>query len=149
MLRMAVIGQATIVDNQRERDYERAVLSTEKVLNDDGAAGRRAIVGFLKSDTRAVVEAVLAGIYRSKAENQAELVKPVWEGLTRTTSAETASNYAALILAREGHKEPLTWLPGMVAGGSAQGTGFRALAGWYYAKLKGQTDVLLKYVLAD
>jgi len=149
MLRMAVIGQATIVDNQRERDYERAVLAAEKVLNEDGPAGRRAIASLLKSDNRAVVEAVLAGLYRSKAQNQSELVMPVWDGLTKTTSAETASNYAALILAREGHKEPLTWLPGMVAGAAAPGTGFRALAGWYYAKLKGQGDALLRAVVAE
>jgi len=96
-----------------------------------------------------VVEAALAGIYRSKAENQAELVMPIWDGLTRTTSTETAANYAALILARAGRKEPLTWLPGMVVGGTVQRAGFRALAGWYYAKLKGQTGELLKYGLSD
>lgn len=149
MLRTAVINQATIVDNQRERDYERAVLAAEKILNEDGPAGRKAVVALLKSDNRAVVEATLAGIYRSKGQNQSELVMPIWDGLTRITSMEMAANYAALILAREGHKEPLNWLHDMVAGGSAQGPGFRALAGWYYAKLKGQADALLNYVLAD
>jgi hypothetical protein len=37
----------------------------------------------------------------------------------------------------------------MVMGGTAQGAGFRALAGWYYAKMKGQTGKLLDAVLAD
>ena len=103
----------------------------------------------LKSDNRAVVEAVLAGIYRSTAENQSELVTPIWDGLTKTSSTETAANYAALILARDGHKEPLVWLPGMVAGGTVQGQGFRALAGWYYTKLRGQTAALIKYATTN
>ena len=148
-IRTALVNQATIVDNIRDKDYERAVISTAKLLDDNGAAGRKIVEGLLKSDNRAVVEAALAGIYRSKAENQAELVMPIWDGLTRTTSTETAANYAALILARAGRKEPLTWLPGMVVGGTVQRAGFRALAGWYYAKLKGQTGELLKYGLSD
>jgi hypothetical protein len=148
-IRTALVNQATIVDNVRDKDYERAVMSTQKLLDENGAAGRRIVEGLLKSDNRAVVEAALAGIYRSSVENQADLVMPIWEGLTRTTSTETAANYAALILARAGRKEPVSWLPGMVVGGTVQGQGFRALAGWYYAKLKGQTGELLKYALSD
>jgi hypothetical protein len=150
-IRNAVIQQANTVDGVRDRDYERAALAAQKMLDGDGDAGRKTLESILKSDNRAAVEATLAGIYRSGAGNQASLIlnSKIWEGLTRSTSTEIAANYAALILAREGHKETLAWLPGMVLGGSAKGPNFRALAGWYYAKLKDQGQPFLKAVLAD
>jgi hypothetical protein len=149
-LRSAIINQATIVDNIRDRDFERAALAAQKMLIDDGEAGRKSVTDYVKSQNRAVVEATLAGIFRSDAKNQADLIPPaVWDGLTKTTSLESATNYAALILAREGHQESMVWLPGMVMGGTAQGPGFRSLAGWYYAKLKGQSGKLLDTILAD
>jgi hypothetical protein len=95
------------------------------------------------------VEAVLAGLFRSDSKNQSELALGVWDGLTKTTSMQNATNYAALILAREGHQEAMTWLPGIIMGGTAQGPGIRALAAWYYAKLKGQTGPFLNGVLSD
>jgi hypothetical protein len=149
-LRTALINQATIVDGIRDRDFERAAIAAQKILADDGEPGRKIVSGFLKSENRAAVEATLAGIFRSDSKNQADLIPAaVWDGLTKTTSLENATNYAALILAREGRQDALVWLPGMVMGGTAQGAGFRALAGWYYAKMKGQTGKLLDAVLAD
>ncbi len=149
-IRTALVNEARIVDNERENDYETAALAAERMLETDGPAGRKAVAALLQSENRAVVEASLAGLYRSNVQNQSELVMPIWDGLTKTTSTETAANYAALILAREGHKEPLNWLPGMVAGGaSVQGPGFRALASWYYAKLTGHGPEFVKAVLAD
>ncbi len=148
-IRTVLVGQATLVDGARERDFDRAADAAQKILDDDGPAGRKTVMGLLKSDNRAVVEAVLAGIYGSNAENQSELVMPIWDGLTKTSSTETAANYAALILARDGRKEPLVWLPGMVAGGTVQGQKFRTLAGWYYAKLQGQTAALVNYAIAN
>ncbi len=150
-IRLAIIQQANIVDGVRDRDYERAALAAQSILDTDGDAGRKTLEGVLKSDNRAAVEAALAGIYRSSTGDQSTLIlnSKVWEGLTRTTSTEIAANYAALILAREGHKETLAWLPGMVLGGSSQGPNFRALAGWYYAKLNGQAEAFLKAVLAE
>ncbi len=149
MIRTAVVNQATIVDKVRGEDFVRATDAAQKILEEDGVAGRKTMMNLLRSDNRAVVEATLAGIYRSKAENQAELVMPIWDGLIRTTSTESSANYAALILAREGHAEPKDWFPGMVAGGTVQVPGFRVLAGWYYAKLKGQSRELLRAALAD
>jgi hypothetical protein len=148
-IRTALVNQATIVDNVRDKDYERAAYATQKLLDENGAAGLNTVRSLLTADNRAAVEATLAGIYRSKLENQSELVGKIWPKLISTTSMETAANYAALILAREGRREPLVWLPGMVVGGTVQGQGFRSLAGWYYAKLKGQTDDLLRYALTD
>jgi hypothetical protein len=148
-LRAAIVNQATIVDDVRDRDYERAALAAQKILADDGEAGRKTIIGVLKSENRAAVEAALAGIFRSDAKDKSELVMGVWDGLTKTTSLENATNYAALILAREGKQEPLSWLHDMVMGGTAQGAGFRALAGWYYAKLKGNSGQLMAGILAD
>jgi hypothetical protein len=148
-IRTAIINQANMVDGVRDSDYERAAAAAQKLLEEDGPAGRKIITTQLQSDNRAVVEAVLAGIYRSNATDKSELVARVWDGLTKTSSTETAANYAALIFAREGRKEPLAWLPGMVMGGTVQGPGFRALAGWYYAKLQGQSDAMLKRLLAE
>jgi hypothetical protein len=148
-LRSALIDQATIVDDVRDRDFERAALAAQKILADDGDAGRKVIAGELKSANRAAVEASLAGIFRSDSQNQSELVMPVWDGLTKSTSLENATNYAAIILAREGKSEALRWLSDMVRGGTTQGPGFRALAGWYYAKLKGQSKTLLASILSN
>ena len=149
-LRTALVNQATIVDGIRDRDFERAAIAAQKILADDGETGRKVVTGFLKMENRAAVEATLAGIFRSDAKNQADLIPAaVWDSLNKTTSLENATNYAALILAREGRPEALVWLPGMVMGGTAQGSGFRALAGWYYAKMKGQTAKLLEGALAD
>jgi len=148
-LRTVLANQARIVDSERDNDYEHAAVAVQRLLENDGAAGRKAVVALLQSNNRSVVEAALAGVYRSTARNQAELVLPIWNGLTKTTASETSANYAALILAREGRQEPLTWLPGMIAGGAVQGPGFRALSTWYYAKLTGHSADFLKAILAD
>jgi hypothetical protein len=148
-IRTAILNQATIVDDIRDRDFERAALAAQKILADDGEPGRKAIAAALKSENRAAVEAALTGIFRSDSKNQSDLVMGVWDGLTKSTSLENATNYAALILAREGKQEALTWLPKMIVGGTAQGSGFRALAGWYYAKLNGKTEPFLARILSD
>ncbi|MCL2641704.1 MAG: hypothetical protein FWD53_12720, partial [Phycisphaerales bacterium] len=146
-IRKAIIQHATLIDNVRGREYERAARAAQRILEDNEDAGRRTIVTLLKSNNRAIVEAVLAGTYRSNAPLQAELVLPIWPTLTKTN--ETAANYAALILARENRPEPLTWLSNMTLGSTAQNTCFRALAGWYYAKLTGKAPTLLNKALAE
>ncbi|HVS71760.1 MAG TPA: hypothetical protein VHQ47_10940 [Phycisphaerae bacterium] len=145
-LRSVIINAATIVDENRGADYERAALAAEKCV-DDSPAGQRLVASLLASDNRAVVEACLAGIYRSDMKNQSSLVSPFFSRFTTTPHLETIANYAALILAREGHSEALTWLPNMVLGSTVQNPGFRALAGWYYAKLKNKTPEFLQAAL--
>ena len=140
----AVIGQATIVDDMRGRDYERAVLAAEKLVTLDDNKGRPLASSLVKSNNRAVVEAMMAGIYRSSAKDQSSLILPVWDTLRKTKGSEMATNYAALILAREGHAEVKDWLTGMVLGATIQNPGFRVLAGWYYAKLDGKQAVLIQ-----
>lgn len=147
-LRSTVLSMATIVDDVHGRDFERAALATQKILEDAAPDSRSVIATFLKSENRAVVEAALAGITRSTIDKQAELVLPIWESVSKAAVTETAANYAALILARDGRKEALPWLTGMVQGGKVQNIGFRALAGWQYARLTGQADAMLKRVLA-
>jgi hypothetical protein len=148
-IRTALVNQATIVDNVRDRDYERAALAVERILETDGPSGRKVVANLLISENRAVVDATLSGIYRSSARDQSEMVLQIWNGLNKSTSLENSANYASLILAREGRKEAATWLPNMVNGGTTQGPGFRALAGWYYSKIVGQSDALLKAALAE
>ena len=143
----AVIGQATIVDDVRGRDYERAVLAAEKLMGLDDNKGRPRAAALLTSTNRAVVESVMAGIYRSSAKDQSSLVMPVWESLRKTKGSEMSTNYAALILAREGHAEVTDWLSGMVMGATIQNPGFRVLAGWYYAKLLGKQQYLIQRVV--
>jgi hypothetical protein len=145
-IRAAIINAATIVDDNRGEDYERAALAAQKTV-EDSDEGRRLVASLLASENKAVVEACLAGIYRSEIKNQSALVLPLFERYTKAPHAEAIANYAALILAREGHVQALAWLPNMVIGSTVQNTGFRALAGWYYAKLKGQGDAFLKSVI--
>jgi len=146
-LRTAIVAQASIVDEVRGGDFERAALAAQKLLDDPSPDSRKAVQTLVKSENRAVVEATLSGILRSTSEKQSELVLPVWETISHSAAYEPSANFGALILAREGHKEALPWLVSMVQGGKTQGIGFRTLAGWYYARLSGQTDVLLKRVL--
>ena len=147
-IRSALINASTIVDEQRGQDYERAAGAAQRAV-EDSAAGRRLVGSMLSSDNKAVVEACLAGIYRSEIADQSALVLPQFEHYMKAPHAETIANYATLILAREGHAEALAWLPNMVIGSTVQNPGFRALAGWYYAKLKGQSAAFLKTVLAN
>ncbi len=146
-IRYAIIGMATIVDDNRGRDYERAALAAQKMIEDTAPTARKTIEGLLKSENRSVVEAVLAGIVRSTTPKPAELVAPIWDSVSKSAATESAANYAALILAREGRKEPLAWLSGMVQGGKVQNIGFRALAGWQYATLTGQSEAMLQRLL--
>jgi len=147
-LLQAVINESTIVDDARGRDYERAVLAAEKLVTSAGKDGRALAGVLLKSDNRAIVESVLAGIYRSVSDQQSDLVVPVWERLRTTKGWEMAANYAALIMAREGHTEVSNWLSRMVLGATIQNPGFRGLAGWYYAKLQGKAPELIERVVS-
>jgi hypothetical protein len=93
--------------------YERAALAAQKILADDGEAGRKIIAG-VPSNPR--IGRRWRRLWRASSartpKNHSELVMGVWDGLTKSTSLENATNYAALILAREGKQEALTWLPG-------------------------------------
>ncbi len=144
----AIVNQATIVDDVRGRDYERAAVAAEKLLENCGKEGRAVVAGLLKSDNRAVAEAVLAGIYRSTVPDQSGLVMPVWDSLKASSGSKMGANYAALILAREGNKDAIPWLGGMVMGGTVENPGLRGLAGWYYVKLVGQSGAVVKRILA-
>lgn len=144
-IRSAIMNAATIVDDNRGKDYERAAVAAQKTV-EDSDEGRRLVASLLSSENKAVVEACLAGIYRSEVKDQSAFVLPLFDRYTKAPHAETIANYAALILAREGHTEALAWLPNMVIGSTVQNPGFRALAGWYYASLKGQSAAFIKSV---
>lgn len=151
LLWKTLIENSAIVDESRARDFERAAMAAEKVATANTPAGRAMLKTFLKSDNRAIVEAVLAGIYRSTATDKSELIADFWTRFQEHQSApyENAANYAALTLAREGKAAAKSWLGGMVQGGTVQDIGFRALAGWYYAQLTGQGDALAKRFAAS
>ena len=146
-IRTTLISMAAIIDDIRGPDFDRAALAAEKILDDKSPAARPALATLLKSNNPAAVEAVLAGMIRSNSDQSSELILPIWDSVSKSIATETSANYAAIILAREGRKEPIAWLSGMVQGGKVQNVGFRALAGWQYAKLTGQSDALLKRVL--
>ena len=148
-IRLTLLGMSTIADEVRGRDYERAVLAAQKIIDEKTPGARKALEPMLHSENPAVIEAVLAGLLRSGLTDLSDLVVPVWPALNKSAALESATNYAALILAREGRPEALGWLPGMVQGGTVQSIGFRALAGWYYAQLQKQTEPLVKQVLAQ
>ncbi len=146
---LTLINMSTIIDDQRGRDYERAALAAQRLVEQKTPAAMKLIAPLLSSDNPAIVEAVLDGMVRSEVPDLSDMVLPVWPNLTKSASLESAANYAALILARENHKDALPWLQGMVQGGTVQNIGFRALAGWYYAKLSGQGDSLMNHILAQ
>lgn len=153
-LREAIVNQAAIVDRRREQDYERAAIAAEKLVSngdtpgnaDPNSPGRLVIKRLLASDNPGVVEATLLGLARSDQTNLRDLVLPVWTPkFYKKSTNEAAANLAALILAREGGKEPLTYLQSMTE--TAENSGYRALAGWYYAKLTNQSEALVKRVV--
>lgn len=148
-IRNALVQNASIVDEQRARDYERAVVAAERIAESNLPADRALLAGYLKSENRAVVEATLAGLARAHVRNASELILPVWPTLSKRSDLEQSANFAALILAREGRAEAKPWLADMIQGATVRsgGISLRALAGWYYAKLTNQTDTLIK--LAD
>ena len=147
-IRVAIIEQASIVDDVRGADLERAAIAAHRVVDDCGDEGRKELGRMLKDTNRAAAEAILAGMYRANATNLSPLVTPIWEDLQKSAASEIAANYAALLLAREGSKEPLKWLAGMIQGGTVQNIGFRAMAGWQYAKLKDQGPALIGRIVA-
>jgi hypothetical protein len=148
-LREMLIKQATILDDVRGPDYERAAAAANRLIEDDGEDGRKIVAGIIASNNRGAVEAALLGILRSDAKDLSSLIPAkVYTGLCSSATNENAANYATLVLAREGKQEALPWLGGMINGGSVQNIGFRALAAWYYAKLKGQSSAVLDRVMA-
>lgn len=148
-IRNLIVENSSIIDQQRGRDFERAVIAAENMAEANTPADRVLLSGYLKSENRAVVEAALAGIARARIRNASELILPVWPTLSKRSDLEQAANFAAIILARENRQEAKPWLIDMVQGATVR-TGsisLRALAGWYYAKLTNQIDTLIQ--LAD
>ncbi len=152
-IRTALVKLAKVVDERRDQDFELAARAAQQILETHTPASRQTLADLLKSDNPAVVEAVMLGLVRSDNRNLTEFVLPFWTAFSQkqSTTYYNAANYAALILAREGHKQPREWLAGMITGGAFPGVesiGFRAMAGWYYAKLAGEDAALLKRVIA-
>jgi hypothetical protein len=147
---LTLINLATVVDDQRGRDFDNAAAAAQKIAESKAPDARQVLAALLKSNNRAVVEATLAGMLRTEdGQTFSDLVQPMWADLNRSAAMESATNDAALILGREGDKEVCAWLSGMVEGGTVQDSGFRVLAGWYYAKLNGETGTLCDQVLAS
>lgn len=146
LLRVGIIQQSSVLDDVRGADYDRAAVAAQRLIEECGEDGRKALARLLRSNSRATVEATLLGLLRSNAKDLADLVLPVYPELTRTN--ESAANFAALLLAREGRKDALPWLAGMVQGGTVEDRGLRALAAWQYVKLKDQAASVLKRLTA-
>jgi hypothetical protein len=148
-LREMLVKQATILDDVRGPDYDRAATAANRLIEDDGEEGRKTVAAIVAGNNRGAVEAALLGMLRSDAKGLSALIPAkVYSDLCSSAARENAANYATLLLAREGKAEALPWLGGMINGGSVQNIGFRALAAWYYAKLKGQSGAMLERVLA-
>lgn len=159
-LREAILRQAAVLDNRREQDYERGAIVAEKLAGDDEKAGgattvaapdspgRKVLQRALESENIGMIEATLLGLARSNQNNLSPLVLPLWKpAFYKKSKNEAAANLAALVLAREGHQEPLAYLKTMTD--TAENSGYRALAGWYYAKLTNQSDALLVRVVSS
>ncbi|MEI7767368.1 MAG: hypothetical protein WCJ97_08025 [Phycisphaerae bacterium] len=144
-LYQTLLNTSKAVDERRERDFERAALAAEKLAELRTPEARALLTLGIKSNQRPVVEATLVGILRSDntTKETTELVLPHYANLQRAVAFESATNYATLILARDGRPEALPRLHDMVMGGTVQNVGYRALAGWYYARQTKQEAALL------
>ncbi len=138
----ALVKLSTIVDGDRTQDFGRAVLAAQQLAQTDTPADRHLLAGFLKSPQRGIVEAVLVGMLRSRQHNFSPLILPVLPSLLNNRDRRIAQ-CAAIILGREGAKQAVPLLAHVCLGSVDRSDGFRAVAGWYYAKLTGQTAALL------
>ncbi len=141
-----IIKLGIVADNQRDLDYARAVLAAEYLAKSKEPAARKLLAELLQMPRGSAVEAVLAGMVRSNERNFSPLLLPLWHGLKHRR--HRVSDYAALLLAREGHARVLPQLAHAVMFELTRSRGFRAVAGWYYAKLTNSTNELLKNLQA-
>ncbi|NNM84199.1 MAG: hypothetical protein HKL96_00340 [Phycisphaerales bacterium] len=137
-----IIRLGIVADNQRDLDYARAVLAAEYLAKSKQPAARKLLAELLQMPRGSAVEAVLAGMVRSNERNFSPLLLPLWHALKHRR--HRVSDYAALLLAREGHARALPQLAHAVMFELTRSRGFRAVAGWYYAKLTHSTNELLK-----
>ncbi len=138
----ALVKLSTIVDGDRTQDYARAVLAAQQLAQADSPADRHVLAGFVKSPQRGIVEAVLVGMLRSRQHNFSPLILPVFKSLLKKRDRRIGQ-YAAIILGREGARQAAPFLARVCLRSVDRSDGFRAVAGWYYAKLTGQTAALL------
>ena len=138
----ALVKLSTIVDGDRTQDYGRAVLAAQQLAQADSPADRQLLAGFLHSSERGIVEAVLVGMVRSRQRNFSALILPVLPSLLKNRDRRIGQ-YAAIILGREGARQAVPLLARVCLRSVDRSDGFRAVAGWYYAKLTGQTAALL------
>ncbi|NNM87245.1 MAG: hypothetical protein HKL95_01865 [Phycisphaerae bacterium] len=138
----ALVKLSTIVDGDRTQDYARGVLAAQQLAQTDSAADRRLLAGFLNSSERGIVESVLVGMIRSRQHNFTPLILPVLPSLLKNRDRRIGQ-YAAIILGREGTRQAVPLLARVCLGSVDRSDGFRAVAGWYYAKLTHQTPALL------
>ncbi len=143
----ALVHYATVVDSQRDVDYLRAEAAAKRIANMDSPAARRLLAGFLQSVNHGVVEAALGGMMQSRKMNFGPLVAPIWPQL-RKSHDHQIRQYAAIVLSRAGLKMAMPELRNIVLYNDRRTDGFRAVAGWYYLKLAGQTRRLLHEVAA-
>ena len=138
----ALVQLSTIVDGDRTQDYARGVLAAQQLAQADSAADRHLLAQFLTSSERGIEEAALAGMLRSTRHNFAPLILPVLPSLKKNRDRRIGQ-YAAIILGREGASQAVPLLTRICLRSVDRSDGFRAVAGWYYAKLTHQTAALL------
>jgi HEAT repeat protein len=139
----ALVNYAVITDGDRGQDYQRGLQAALAMADSDTPADRAALSGFLDSTNQAVVEIALAGMLQSKNANFAPLVREHWTDLLASTD-DRIPQFAALVLGRQGDKTALPELAQIVTQDLDRSVGFRAVAGWYYLKITGQSGELLQ-----
>ena len=146
----AIVNQATIVDDVRGRDYERRRLAAEKLIENCGKDGQAMVESLLKSQNRAVVESVLAGVYRSTSTEQSAMVLPIWPALKSSSASPDGGELCGIDPgAARGIRKRFRGWGRWCWGGQCRIRGWRGLAGWYYVKLEGAGDAVVKMILAQ
>ncbi len=138
----ALIGYATTAGNANNTDFHRAIAAATLLANTNGGPERKILSANLNSPNAGIVEATLAGMIQSRHTNFAPLILPYWKQLLARDHRKIRE-FAAMELAREGHKVELPILRNIVLYALRRSDGFRAAAGWYYIKITGRGPSLL------
>ncbi|MGC8625433.1 MAG: hypothetical protein ACP5VQ_09235 [Phycisphaerae bacterium] len=141
----ALIGYATDAGNGDDTDFHRAMAAATLLANANGSRERKILAADLNSPNAGIVEATLAGMIESHHANFAPLIMPYWKQLLARDHRKIRE-FAAMELAREGHKVELPILRNIVLYELRRSDGFRAAAGWYYVKITGRGPALLAAV---
>ncbi len=143
----SLIEYSTIADGQTGQDYRRAVAAAIMLVNLKHAGDLTIIKRSLNAFNPGVVAAVLAAMLSPHSKDFANLIAPHW-GTYMHRHHRRVRLMAALVMGKFNQPIALTELRHVVLYDPRISDGLRAQAGWYYARMTGTTQQVLKAILA-